>query len=101
MNNLTAVKVNSKIIWLLTIGALAVLGYFIYQGFFNETEIKLDPSNNTFVSATKQAKYVDILNKENLSFQNTVNPDMLSNTENFTVSVDLSNSIGRDNPFIP
>lgn len=101
MNNLTALKINSKVIWILTLLALGLLGYFIYQGFFSQTETTLNASNNAYVSGSKQGKYTDILNKENLSFQNTIDEKMLLNSEDFSVKVNPSESYGRRNPFLP
>lgn len=79
-----------------------VLGYFIFKGFFSTNEADLTSTNNTFVNATEQAKLVDILNKENLSFKNSITDmNILKDTEDFSVAIDSSYSSGRENPFIP
>ncbi len=104
MNNLTRAKINSKASWFLTIIGIALLAYFIYEGFFASKSVGLDAGNNVYVSGTKQAKDYDIFNKENLNFNNTgsnIDQSLLNNIQDFSVTVDPSSYIGRDNPFIP
>jgi len=75
--------------------------YFIYQGFFNNTNSNLTNDANLYLSQTKIGKDYDILNKESISFDTNINNNILINGSDFSEIIYPSQPVGRSNPFLP
>ena len=101
MSSISSKKINKKILVHIIIIFLAVVIYFIYQAFFVHTEVKLNSKSNTYVSKTKLGQYIDLINKENLTFNTNINNELLLNSKDFSVNINPSSGIGRKNPFLP
>ena len=80
---------------------VAVVGYFVYQGFFTGGSGVLNPSTNTYLIGTRLGKNVDIINKENLSFSTNINNQSLKQDTSSFETVIPSPQVGRANPFLP
>jgi hypothetical protein len=80
---------------------VAVIGYFIYEGFFAGGSDALSPSTNTYLIGTRLGKDVDIINKENLSFSTNINNQSLKQDNSSFEVVTPSTQVGRANPFLP
>lgn len=91
----------SNLVLPIVIIALLIVGYFIYQGFFNSTSGDLDTLSNTFLNETMLGKGVNIINKENISFSTNINSASLTNGTDFSKIITPSLNIGRPNPFLP
>lgn len=90
-------KIFSPILIIIILGAI----YFMYKSFFSYNEVYLDESNNSYIYNTKIGGYIDIINKENLSFNTDLNNSLLYSDQDFTLQIASSTGIGRLNPFTP
>lgn len=91
---------NKKLIFPILILLLVVAGYFVYQGFFAQSDDYLDNGSNTYIINTKLGKDVDIVNKEAFSFTSSFN-NRLNNNIDFSITISQSPTKGRTNPFLP
>ena len=91
----------SNIILPVFIVALLIVGYFIYQAFFNSTSGDLDSLSNDYLKSTKLGQDVDIINKEGIVFTTNINNSMLTDGTDFSKIISPSQSLGRSNPFLP
>lgn len=94
-------KFNTKVLWPILIVVLLIVGYFVYAAFFDTSDAGLTTGSNKYISQTKVGRYVDILNKENLSFSSNINNNFLLKAKDFSIPIAPSNGIGRRNPFLP
>ena len=101
MSSISSKKINKKLLIPIILVFLVVVVYFIYQAFFVHTEVKLNSKSNTYVSKTKLGQYIDLINKENLTFNTNINNELLLNSKDFSVNINPSSGIGRKNPFLP
>lgn len=91
----------SNLILPVFIVAILIVGYFIYQGFFNSTSGELDTFSSEYLKSTKLGQDVDIINKESISFSTNINNSALTNSTDFSKIISPSQSLGRSNPFLP
>lgn len=101
MSSISSKKINKKLLIPIILVFLVVVVYFIYQAFFAQTEVKLNLKSNAYVSKTKLGQYVDLINKENLTFTTNINNDLLLNAKDFSININPSSGVGRKNPFLP
>jgi uncharacterized sodium:solute symporter family permease YidK len=80
---------------------IGVIGYFVYKGFFAGATDSLNSSTNVYMENTRLGKYVDILNKENLSFTTNINDQSIKLNHSVYEIVNPSQEVGRANPFLP
>lgn len=94
-------KINIKILWPVLVAVLIIVGYFLYAGFFDNSTSGLTSDSNKYISQTKIGKYVDILNKENISFASSIDDKFFDGSKNFYIPISQSLNTGRKNPFLP
>jgi divalent metal cation (Fe/Co/Zn/Cd) transporter len=92
---------TSNIIFPVLIAAILIAGYFVYQGFFTSASGELDSISDKYLKETKIGQYMDIINKENISFNTNINNSILTNGSDFSKIISPSQSLGRSNPFLP
>lgn len=98
---LDKIKIDKKIVIGIFVTLAIVAGYFIYKSFFTGDGELANSASDAYVGATKIGGLVDILNKENVSFNTNINNEILNNAQDFSVQIDPSESVGRSNPFLP
>ena len=96
--NLQNKKSTSKMVTILVIIAIGVAIYFLYKGFFTSSDVLLNNASNEYVSKMKIGQYVDLINKENISFKTNIDNELLNNTKDFSVEILPSEGLGRKNP---
>lgn len=90
-----------KLIAPVVIAVIALIGYFIYQGFIKDSGSDLNVNSNSYISETKLGKNYDIINKESINFDTNINNSVLDNGIDFSQIVYPSGGTGRANPFLP
>lgn len=104
MDNNTNVNKNSgllKLIFPIILVVVAIVGYFLYQAFFSDNNGSTNSASNIYLSGTKLAQDVDIINKENLSFTTNINNQTLKQGISISEDISPSQQVGRSNPFLP
>ena len=91
----------SNIILPVLLVAILIVGYFVYQGFFSSTSGELDTFSDKYLRDTKLGQEVDIINKENISFNTNINNSVLANGTEFSTIISPSQSRGRSKPCLP
>jgi len=89
---------NSKFIWPTVLIFILVILYFLYN-LFSDSGLSANPNN--ILKNTKLGTSIELINKENISFnQNAVNY-FNNNLKDFSKIITPSPSRGRENPFVP
>lgn len=94
-------KISPKIITAILVFVFVVLIYFVAKNFFINSDTNLTEKSNIYLSATRIGQYIDIIHKENISFESNVNNEILNGSTDFSVSISSSQNVGRSNPFLP
>lgn len=98
---LSNIKLNLKIFIPLFLVILLVIIYFVYNSLFANKSDTISDTTNIYLNNTELGKNVDILNKENISFDTNIDSTRFSNLKDFSLTVNPSKSSGRSNPFLP